>query len=199
VILLRRPSLVEAVFLDRDGLINEELWDYVKSPEEFRLLPKAPDAIRLLNKKGILVIVVSNQAGIAKGHYDEETLKEIHDLMEKELSRYGARIDGIYYCPHHPDGKGIYRVNCSCRKPNPGMLLKAAEDFVLNLKRCWMVGDKLSDIEAGKRAGCKTILVLTGYGERVLRERKGWRVQPNLIRRDLLDAAKTIIDNPEIV
>jgi D-glycero-D-manno-heptose 1,7-bisphosphate phosphatase len=117
--------------------------------------------------------------------------------MRSELSKHGVYIDGIYYCPHHPDGKGRYRVNCGCRKPNPGMLLRAAEDFGLDLKRCWMIGDKLSDIEAGIRAGCKTILVLTGYGKRILKEKKDWKIEPHLIKKDLYEAVLTILQDSQ--
>lgn len=191
--------MAKAVFLDRDGLINEEIWDYVRSPKDFRLIPRAACAIKRLNEVGILVVVVSNQGGIAKGHYDEDTLKSINEVMIKELSMCGARLDGIYYCPHHPEGKGLYGIDCECRKPNPGMLIKAANDLCLNLPECWMVGDKISDIEAGSRVGCKTILVLTGYGKKMLMERERWPLKPDLIRDDLYDAASTIIDNPKII
>lgn len=182
------------VFLDRDGVINEEVFDYVKSLDEFRLLPKVGEAIRRLNQEGIPVILVSNQGGIAKGYYDEKTLHRIHDFMKRELAGFGAHIDRIYYCPHHPDGKGVYRVNCSCRKPAPGMIIQGARDLCLCLKRSWMIGDKLSDIEAGKRAGCRTILVLTGYGRMVMDEEKNWVVRPDFIRDNLYDAVSTIID-----
>lgn len=182
----------ESVFLDRDGVVNEELWDYVKYPSEFKLLPGSARAIRLLNEEGIPAIVVSNQGGVAKGYYAEEAVKQIHQLMQEQLERVRAHLDGIYYCPHHPEGKGVYRQDCCCRKPSPGMLKKAASDFNLNLKECWMIGDKMTDIEAGKKAGCKTILVLTGYGPRMLENRKNWNIQPDFIKKDLHEAVISI-------
>ncbi len=183
---------IEAVFLDRDGILNEEHFEYIKNPSEFKLIPDSAKAIRLLNEKGILAIIVTNQGGIAKGYYTEETLIEINRFMEEELSRFGAHLDRIYYCPHHPEGVGIYRIKCLCRKPNSGMLEEAARDFNLNLSNCWMIGDKISDIEAGKKAGCKTILVLTGYGQKMMEDRTGWKVEPDLIKRDLYEAIRSI-------
>jgi D-glycero-D-manno-heptose 1,7-bisphosphate phosphatase len=153
-----------AVFLDRDGTINVD-HGYVFRAGEFEFIPGAPEAIRRLKDAGFLVIVVTNQAGIARGLYSEADVHELHRHLDRELARHETSIDAYYYCPHHPEkGTPPYRRDCACRKPFPGMLLQAAADFPLNLGGSFLVGDKLSDIEAGLAAGCKPILVETGYG-----------------------------------
>jgi len=141
----------KAVFLDRDGVINKEK-NFVTSWEEFEFIDGIFENIKKLNKAGFLVIVVTNQSGISRGFYTEETLKEIHDKMIKIMENNGAHIDDIFYCPHYDD-------NCSCRKPNPGMILEAAKKYNIDLSKSWVIGDSERDIEAGRRAGCKTILV----------------------------------------
>ena len=141
----------KAVFLDRDGVINKEK-NFVTSWEEFEFIDGIFENIKKLNKAGFLVIVVTNQSGISRGFYTEETLKEIHDKMLKIMENNGAHIDDIFYCPHYDD-------NCSCRKPNPGMILEAAKKYNIDLSKSWVIGDSERDIEAGRRAGCKTILV----------------------------------------
>ena len=153
-----------AVFLDRDGTINVD-HGYVFRAGEFEFIPGAPEAIRRLKDAGYLVIVVTNQAGIARGLYGETEVQELHLYLDRELEWYGTAIDAYYYCPHHPAiGPEPYRRECACRKPLPGMLLQAAADFPLDLGGSFLVGDKLSDIEAGLAAGCTPILVETGYG-----------------------------------
>lgn len=153
-----------AVFLDRDGTINVD-HGYVFRAEEFEFIPGAPEAIRRLRDAGYLVIVVTNQAGVARGLYDEEDVHELHRHLDRELARYGTAIDAYYYCPHHPEkGRGSYLRECACRKPLPGMMLQAAADFSLDLGLSFLVGDKRSDIDAGTAAGCRPILVETGYG-----------------------------------
>lgn len=141
-----------AVFLDRDGTICKDV-HYMRSPEQFELLPSAVEGIKLLNKLGMKVVIVTNQSGVARGYFTEETLKKIHERMIDELLKKGARIDAIYYCPHHPDD------NCSCRKPKIGMLKKAEADFGLDLSECFVVGDKKLDVETGKNAGCASVLI----------------------------------------
>ena len=152
-----------AIFLDRDGTINVEK-GYLYRFEDWEWIPGAVEAIRRINLMGYLAIVVTNQAGIARGYYDAEAVHELHTKVDCLLERVGAHIDGYYYCPHHPD-HGEFR-SCTCRKPEPGMLLQACRDFDIDLNRSWLIGDKLSDIEAGLRAGVSPILVQTGYGER---------------------------------
>ena len=161
---MAKVKLHRAVFLDRDGTINEEV-EYISRPDQIRVIPSSAEAIRELNGNGLKVVVVTNQAGVAYGYYSEEDLKVLHEELIGQLSRYGARLDAIYYCPHHPEGKvERYRMICDCRKPGIGMLLKAARDLKIDLSASYMIGDKLSDIGAGKKAGCFTILVETGFG-----------------------------------
>lgn len=178
-----------AVFLDRDGTINVD-HGYVFRPEEFEFVPGAPEAIRRLKEAGCLVIVVTNQAGVARGLYDETDVHHLHRHLDRELARHGAAIDAYYYCPHHPEkGREPYLRECACRKPLPGMLLQAAADFALDLKESFLVGDKRSDIEAGLAAGCMPILVETGYGA-------GVENLPSDIPRvaDLAEAAALILN-----
>jgi D-glycero-D-manno-heptose 1,7-bisphosphate phosphatase len=153
-----------AVFLDRDGTINVER-EYLHSAADFEFIPGAPQAIRLLNDAGFLVIVATNQSGVARGYYDESAISRLHRHLDAELARFGAAIDGYYICPHHPE-YATDRVGklCGCRKPEAGMLIKAANDFSLDLVSSYLIGDKLSDVEAGLNAGCRPILVRTGYG-----------------------------------
>lgn len=145
----------KCVFLDRDGVINKKApeGDYIKNWSEFRFLPGVKEAIKRLNKAGFLVIISTNQRGIAKGLMTEEDLKEIHFKMIEELEKSGDIIDSIYYCPHDE------KDNCNCRKPNIGMFLKAKKDFNIQMDESWLIGDSKSDILAGQKAGCKTILV----------------------------------------
>ena len=160
----------KAIFLDRDGTINEYV-GFLTDIKEFHLLDGVAEAIRKINASGYLAIVVTNQPIIARGEVSFTELQEIHNKMETLLGAEGAYIDAIYFCPHHPD-KGFegerveYKISCDCRKPKPSMLLKAAEDFNIDLSRSWMVGDGKNDVEAGKNAGCKTVLIGTeDYGQ----------------------------------
>ena len=152
-----------AIFLDRDGTINIYK-GFLRNIHDFELIQGIGSAIRTINKQGYLVLVVTNQPVIARGELSKEELEEIHNRMETELGKEGAYLDGIYVCPHHPD-KGYegevaeLKFDCACRKPKPGMLLRAAKDFNINLEESWMVGDSESDIKAGRAAGCRTALV----------------------------------------
>lgn len=164
---LSRPQ--KAVFLDRDGTINESR-GYIRTPEELVLLPGAGDAIRRLNESGYLVIVVTNQPVIARGEVTEDELRVIHNRMETLLGNQGAYVDAIYYCPHHPDRgypgeRPELKKMCRCRKPEPGMLLKAAKDYHIELKASWMAGDGPADMEAGRAAGCRTAGVAGCHGD----------------------------------
>jgi D-glycero-D-manno-heptose 1,7-bisphosphate phosphatase len=155
-----------AVFLDRDGTINEEK-NYLHRIEDFEFIPGAPEAIRQLNQAGYLVLVVTNQSGVARGFFSLAEVDALHRHMVQLLAEYGARIDGFYVCPHHPTaGQGEWRRDCSCRKGQPGLLLQAAAEHDIDLARSYMIGDKAADIEAGQRAGCSPLLVLTGYGQK---------------------------------
>lgn len=156
-----------AVFLDRDGTINVEK-KYLHRVEDFEFIPGAPEAIRLLKNAGFLVIVVTNQSGVARGYYDLRDVDRLHEHIQEQLAAHGTAIDGFYVCPHHAtEGVGAYQVDCECRKGAPGMLLEAAADCGIDLRRSFMIGDKLADIEAGHAAGCRSYLVRTGYGDEV--------------------------------
>lgn len=144
------------VFLDRDGVINKKApeGDYIKNWSEFKFLPNVKEAIKKLNKADFLVIIITNQRGIAKGLMIDEDLKDIHTKMIEELKKSEAKIDGIYYCPHDE------KDNCNCRKPKIGMFLKAKEDFNIEMSESYIIGDSISDILAGQKAGCKTIILI---------------------------------------
>lgn len=153
-----------AVFLDRDGTINEQM-GYINHISRFQLLPGAASAIARLNSHNIPVVVITNQSGLARGYFPEELLTAVHEQMKKELAEEGAHIDGLYVCPHHPEAKEErFRRDCSCRKPKTGLLEQAAEEMNLDLNHSFVVGDRWSDIRCGERVGATTILVLSGYG-----------------------------------
>lgn len=143
----------KAVFLDRDGLINKERRDYVKSIEEFQILDNIPEAIKMLKEKGFLVIVITNQSAINRGLVTIETLNEIHNYFQKFLKENNTSIDDFYFCPHRPN------ENCQCRKPNPGMLIKAAQEHDIDMNQSFMIGNSLTDVQAAEKAGCKGILL----------------------------------------
>jgi D-glycero-D-manno-heptose 1,7-bisphosphate phosphatase len=154
-----------AVFLDRDGTLCEEV-GYLDSPAKIRLIPGAAEAIRLLNENGLKAVLVTNQSGVARGFFSETRLGEIHRELCRMLRAEGASLAGVYYCPHHPtEGKGEYLCACDCRKPASGLIRRAAADLGLDLGRSYCVGDRLADLECGRQAGAKGILVLTGYGK----------------------------------
>jgi len=147
-----------AVFLDRDGTMNRDV-PYCRRPEDFELFPNTARAIKRLNESGYKVIIITNQSGVARGYFTEETLARIHQKMLDQLAEGDAHIDGIYYCPHHPDD------NCDCRKPKPKMVLQAAQEHDIDLHESFMVGDKPLDIQLGQNVGCRTVLVPSDPGE----------------------------------
>jgi len=181
-----------AVFLDRDGVINLNRPDYVKSWDEFIFYPFAKPALAKLAKSDFLIIIVSNQSSIGRGIVKKETVDEINQRMKEEIEKEGGRIDAIYYCPHKPD------EGCPCRKPNPGLLLKAAEEWDIDLGKSYMIGDALSDIEAGKRAGCFSILVLTGRGREQLHLFLTSPYKYDRLAVDLLEAVEWIMKRENI-
>ena len=156
-----------AVFLDRDGTINVDT-NFLIRPEDLQFIPGAQEAIAKLNQAGFLVVVVTNQSGIARGYFSMEDVHKLHSYIQNELTLFGATIDSFYICPHHPKYKGEQEEECSCRKGKPGMLLQAAEELNIDLIQSVMIGDKRSDLEAGMAAGCQCYLVRTGYGEKYL-------------------------------
>lgn len=187
-----------AVFIDRDGTISEEV-GYVNHVSRYRVFPFAAEAVRALHEAGWLAVLVTNQAGVARGYFKEDLIGEIHKTLAAELWRGGAKLDAVYYCPHHPSvGEPPYRLDCDCRKPRPGLLRRAAEDFGLDLPRCWMVGDRYSDVELARNAGVRSALVLTGYGRGELEyQSEGWKQRPDLIAENLLEAVKMIVTSDE--
>lgn len=187
-----------AVFLDRDGTVNEQM-GYINHLSRFHLLPEAGKAIKLLNDHGVPVIIVSNQSGLARGYFPVELLDAVHKKMDDLLAEQGANIDGLYYCPHHPEAKEeILRQACNCRKPKIGMLQQAAEELNLDLTRSFMVGDRWSDIKCAHAAGCGSVLVLTGYG-RGDYEYIGpaQEIQPSHVAENLFEAVNWILQTME--
>ncbi len=173
----------KAAFIDSDGTIAKDV-PYCRRPEDFELLPTVPEAIKLLNQNGCKVVVVTNQSGIARGYFTEETLAQIHNKMTHELAQSGARVDAIYYCPHHPDD------GCDCRKPKIALFQQAAQELGINLNHSFVIGDMQMDIDASKALGCKTILVATNpQGESDISN------PPDYVANSLLEAAQLIIRN----
>jgi len=190
-----------AVFLDRDGTINEEV-GYLDSLDKFKIIPSAYEAIRLINESGMKAVVISNQAGVARGFFTEDFVKITHEHLQTALCQEGAYIDNFYHCPHHPtEGIEPYRQDCNCRKPAPGMLLRAAEDLNIDLTRSYLVGDRFRDMEAAKKAGVKGVLVKTGYGQELLQDdgpdKETAESKPDYIAADILEAVKWILKDRE--
>ncbi len=179
----RRP----AVFLDRDGTITEEV-GYMNHLTRFQLYSFAAQSIRRLNEAGFPVIVVTNQSGVTRGFFPEELVHRVHDRMVAELAAAGARVDGIYYCPHHSG------IDCQCRKPMPGMLERAAQEHNLAFDGSFMVSDRYADVQMGQSVGCHSILVLTGYGRGEYEwNREKWPRQPDSVAENLLVATDLIL------
>lgn len=152
----------KAIFLDRDGTINIDK-NYMYKIEDFEFIKDVVKGLKILSDLGYKLIIVTNQAGIGRGLYTEEDLKKLNLYMEKKLLEKGIKIEKSYYCPHHPEhGIGKYKVDCNCRKPNPGMILQGIKDFNIDVKKSYMVGDKMSDAKAGINANVKPIIVKTG-------------------------------------
>ncbi len=191
---MHRKNPRPAVFLDRDGVLVREV-NHLHKPEQLDLLPGAAEGLKKLNAAGFITVLVTNQPVIARGMCTVNELKIIHNKMETLLGREGARLDAIYFCPHHPD-RGFpeevpeYKIPCRCRKPNTGMIEQATEEFNIDLENSWIIGDTTVDIETARRAGIKSILVETGYGGKDRRH----NVKPISLCRDLPEAAERIIE-----
>lgn len=176
-----------AVFLDRDGTIAEEV-GYANHLSRFVVYPFAPAAVRRLNDAGIPVVVVTNQSGVARGFFPESLVGQMHEKMSNELAAVGAHVDAIYYCPHIRDD------GCKCRKPLPGMLEQAAGDYRLEISGSVLVSDRYNDIQMGHDAGCRTILVLSGYGRGEYEwNHTKWPRQPDYIVENLAYAVEIIL------
>jgi D-glycero-D-manno-heptose 1,7-bisphosphate phosphatase len=183
-----------AVFIDRDGTLTEEV-GYVNHPSRLRLLPRSAEAVRRLNQSGVAALVVTNQAGVARGYFSEQVLAAVNAALVAEFKKQGAYLDGIYVCPHHPtEGEPPYRTACDCRKPKPGLLYRAAADHGLDLPRSTLIGDKPSDLVPARAVGARGVLVLTGYGLGEWEYRRStFPHEPDHVAKDLLDAVDWVL------
>jgi D-glycero-D-manno-heptose 1,7-bisphosphate phosphatase len=191
-------STQRAIFIDRDGTLSQEI-GYVNHPSRFRLFPFAVDAIRLINRSGFLAVLVTNQAGVARGYFPEETIGAVHGVVTGALSAGDAHLDAIYYCPHHPSvGEAPYRLDCDCRKPRPGLLRRAERELGADLPRSFVVGDRAGDLDLAWSVGATAVLVKTGYGlGELLNHAPRWPRQPDLVAENLLHAVELILTRVE--
>jgi D-glycero-D-manno-heptose 1,7-bisphosphate phosphatase len=182
----------KAIFIDKDGTLVEDI-PYNVNPDHIRLQPLAIEGLKKLQEQGYLLIVVSNQSGIARGYFHEDAMAIVRKKLNDMLMKESIQLNGYFFCPHHPEGTILkYAIECNCRKPKPGMILKAAEEFNVRLSDSWMVGDILHDVEAGNKAGCKTVLIDNGNEtEWIFTE---WR-KPTVVVKNINDAAAFIIKN----
>ncbi|HEY7411416.1 MAG TPA: HAD family hydrolase [Vicinamibacteria bacterium] len=183
-----------AIFFDRDGTLSHEV-GYVNHVSRFRLFPWSVEAVRLVNRSGRLAVLVTNQAGVARGYFPESVIHEVHATVREAMAAGGARLDAIYYCPHHPSvGEPPYRLDCECRKPRPGLLQRAERELGADLARSWMIGDRRPDVELAHAVGARSALVRTGYGRGELAyQAAGWPRPPDLVADDLLQAVTRIL------
>ena len=184
-----------AIFMDRDGTLSHEV-GYVNHVSRFRLHSFAVDAVRLINQGGFLAVVVTNQAGVARGYFPESLIHEVHASLRASMEAGGARLDGVYFCPHHPSvGEPPYRKDCDCRKPRPGLLRRAEAELGIDLSRSFVVGDRLGDLELAWSVGAKGVLVKSGYGLGELTyHAASWTRPPDLVAEHLLEAVERILD-----
>ena len=183
-----------AIFMDRDGTLSHEI-GYVNHASRFRLYPWAVDAVRLVNQAGWASVLVTNQAGVARGYFPESVIHEVHARVQAALGAGDARLDGLYVCMHHPSaGEPPYRQDCECRKPRPGMLLQAQRELDLDLARSWVVGDRHGDLQVAWNAGARGALVKSGYGlGEWVHHAPRWPRQPDLVAEHLLEAVERIL------
>ena len=185
---MSEPKQRHAVFLDRDGTIAEDV-GYLNHLSRFHVYSYSAAAIRRLNGAGLPVVVVTNQAGVARGYFPEELVQRVHERLIAELAAGGARVDAVYYCPHADE------ANCACRKPRPGMLVRAAREHRLTVRGSWMVGDRYVDMEMAHAVGCRSILVLSGYGRGEYEwHREKWKRQPGHVVENLEAAVEIILE-----
>jgi D-glycero-D-manno-heptose 1,7-bisphosphate phosphatase len=182
-----------AIFLDRDGTLSHEV-GYVNHLSRFRLFPFAVAAVKAINRAGFLAVVATNQAGVARGYYGESLVHEVHASLRAAMEAGGARLDGVYVCLHHPSvGEPPYRQDCDCRKPKPGLLLRAAAELGVDLGRSYVVGDRGGDLQLAWNVGAKGVLVKTGYGLGELQQlAPRWPRQPDIVAEHVLEAVQMI-------
>lgn len=183
-----------AIFIDRDGTLSEEV-GYVNHPTRFHLFPYSATAVKLLHEHGWKVIVITNQAGVARGYFTEQMVHAVHEIMTAELKAAGTFVDAIYYCAHHPTvGEEPYRYDCDCRKPKPGLIIQARKDFDLDLNNSWMIGDRYSDVELARNAGVRSVLVMSGYGRGEWeQQQQSGAYQPDITADNLLKAVEQLL------
>lgn len=177
----------KAVFVDRDGTINVDV-HYLDDPDKFDMYPGVGEGIKKLKDKGFKIIVITNQSGIARGYFTEKQLSDIHETMKKEFQKFYVVLDGIYYCPHHPDD------NCNCRKPRTGLFQKAIKEHDIDVTKSYMLGDKILDVCAGKKNGARAVLVPEPHiREELLSNRNEWEYDPDYIADDFMGAVEWIL------
>jgi histidinol-phosphate phosphatase family protein len=177
--------IARAVFLDRDGVLNRDSDDFIRTPGDIQILPGVPGALKRLNDAGFLTLVITNQSGIGRGYFTEKTLGEIHARLIQEVESGGGRIAGVYHCPHLPDS------GCDCRKPLPGMLRRAAGDHGIEFSESYFIGDRREDIACGLTVGARTILVLSGKSS--AGDVTSFDCKPDYVAKDLVEAAEWIV------
>ena len=177
----------KAIFMDRDGTVSEEV-GYMYHAGLYKPFPWAGPAVRRINESGMKAILVTNQSGVGRGYFDEALVGQVHEILRAELAQSNAKLDAVYYCPHEPEAA------CDCRKPMPGMLLRAQRELGIDLSQSYMIGDKQVDVETGHAAGAKSILVLTGYGREEREQHKHDEIQPTYIAENLMRAVEAILD-----
>lgn len=190
-----KPEMRPAIFLDRDGTLNEEV-GYAGRAEDFHIYPFAAAAVRRVNEAGWAAVLVTNQAGVAKGYFPEENIGALHRILAEHLAAAGAHLDGIYYCPHHPQGTVAgYGGACACRKPAPGMLRQAERELGIDLGRSWVIGDRRLDAALAHAVGARAVLVRTGYGptDLVTPPAMTPQEQPEHVAADVLAAVDMIL------
>jgi len=187
-----------AIFLDRDGTLSHEV-GYVNHPSRFRLYPWSVDAVRAINRAGWLAVLVTNQAGVARGYFPETVVRQVMGKLQDAMAGGGARFDAVYVCMHHPTlGEPPYREDCDCRKPRPGMLRRAESELGADLSRSWVVGDRRSDLQLAWSVGARGALVKTGYGRGELEHlAPGWDRGPDLVAANTLEAVEQILGRGE--
>jgi D-glycero-D-manno-heptose 1,7-bisphosphate phosphatase len=187
-----------AIFMDRDGTLSHEV-GYVNHLSRFRLFSWTVDAVRLINRSGFLAVVVTNQAGVARGYFPESLIHDVHASLEASMAAGGARLDAVYFCPHHPSvGEAPYRLDCDCRKPRPGLLKRAERELGADLRQSWVIGDRLGDMQLAWSVGARAALVKTGYGlGEWERDVPGLARKPDLVAENVFEAVARIVAAPE--